>query len=103
MSEPSLIFPPFCLDFVNACLWRGSKRLPLLPKDFVVLHYLATHAGRLVTQAELFKVVWAATVVSPSVLKLCLHRIRRTLGDKATKPRFIETVHRRGYRLIVSV
>jgi DNA-binding winged helix-turn-helix (wHTH) protein/tetratricopeptide (TPR) repeat protein len=74
-----------------------------LPKDFAVLHYLATHAGRLVTQAELFKVVWADTVVSPSVLKLCLHRIRRTLGDKAAKPRFIETVHRRGYRLIVSV
>jgi DNA-binding winged helix-turn-helix (wHTH) protein len=103
MSGPVLIFPPFCLDPLNACLWRGTRRLALMPKDFAVLHYLATHADRLVTQEELLKAVWSDAVVSPGVLKLGLHRIRRVLGDKVAKPRFIETVHRRGYWFIAPV
>jgi predicted ATPase/DNA-binding winged helix-turn-helix (wHTH) protein len=91
------------LDVGNACLWRGRKKLSLLPKDFAVLHYLTMHSGQLVTQEELLKAVWADAVVSTGVLKICLHRIRRTLGDKATKPRFIETAPRRGYRFLPTV
>src|SRR5437667_489437 len=32
-------FPPFCLDVVNMCLWRGTRTITLMPKDFAVLHY----------------------------------------------------------------
>lgn len=71
-----------------------------MPKDFAVLHYLVTHPGQLVTKDELLRAVWAETRVGEAVLKVCMQRIRRALGDKATKPRFIETVHRRGYRFI---
>jgi DNA-binding winged helix-turn-helix (wHTH) protein len=54
----------------------------------------------LVTHEELLKAVWPETVVNPGVLKVCLRRIRRALRDTATAPRFIETLHRRGYRFI---
>ena len=44
--------------------------------------------------------MWSGTTVSDGVLKVCIRRLRRALGDAATQPRFIETVHRRGYRFI---
>jgi DNA-binding winged helix-turn-helix (wHTH) protein/predicted ATPase len=93
-------FPPFRLDPANACLWRGTKRIALPPKDFAVLHYLVIHAGQLVTHAELLKAVWPDAVVSPKGLKAFVRRLRQVLSDHAAKPRFIETVHRRGYRFI---
>lgn len=85
------------LDLVNACLWRGVQRIPLKPKDFSVLRYLAEHAGQLVTKAALLDAVWPGVVVTETVLKACISRLRQALGDQAHAPQFIETVHRRGY------
>jgi DNA-binding winged helix-turn-helix (wHTH) protein len=75
----------------------------LPPKDFVVLYHLVTHAGQLVTHAELLKAAWPNAIVSPKGLKAFVHRLRQKLGDKAAKPRFIETVARQGYRFVAAV
>jgi DNA-binding winged helix-turn-helix (wHTH) protein/tetratricopeptide (TPR) repeat protein len=99
----TLSFPPFTLDLTDATLMRGHKKLAVLPKDFAVLHYLASHAGHLVTKDALLQTVWNETHVSAGVLKTSIERLRRTLGDRATTPRFIETVQRRGYRFIGKV
>ena len=93
-------FPPFRLDLGNECLWRGTQSIALKPKDFAVLQCLVDQPGQLVTKQELLDTVWSGTTVSEGVLKVCVRRIRRALGDAATRPRFIETVHRRGYRFI---
>ena len=74
-----------------------------MPKDFAVLHYLVMHAGQLVTKEELLQTVWVETRVSAGVLKTSIERLRRTLGDSAKTPRFIETVQRRGYRFLPTV
>jgi DNA-binding winged helix-turn-helix (wHTH) protein/predicted ATPase len=103
MSATALTFPPFRLDPDNTCLWRGAKRIALPPKDFAVLHYLVTHAEQIVTHEEILKAVWPDTIVSPKGLKAFILRLRQILGDKAAKPRFIETVHRRGYRFLPAV
>jgi DNA-binding winged helix-turn-helix (wHTH) protein len=96
-------FPPFCLDPFDVCLWQGTDRIALIPKDFAMLAYLATHPQRLISYEELFNAVWKETVVSHGVLKVHLCRIRRALHDDATNPRFIETVPRQGYRFIASL
>src|SRR6266850_667435 len=100
-------FPPFRLDTVNQCLWRGDgvaeERIPLAPKAFDVLRYLVEHPGRLVTQDELFEALWPKTYVQPEVLKSHIAAIRAVLGDDARKPIFIETLSRRGYRFIAAV
>ncbi|HEV8717577.1 MAG TPA: AAA family ATPase, partial [Candidatus Binatia bacterium] len=49
------------------------------------------------------KAVWSDVKVSPGVLKVCLRRIRQALGDSSTKPHFIETKHRQGYRFIAPI
>src|SRR5688572_17825222 len=100
---PILSFGDFQLDAANASLWRGNKKLALMPKDFTLLHYLVAHAGQLVTKEDLLHVVWSETQVSVGVLKNSIERIRRILGDSAKTPRFIETVQRRGYRFIGKV
>src|SRR6267142_3856795 len=100
-------FPPFRLDTVNQCRWRGDgvaeERILLAPKAFGVLQYLVEHPGRLVAHAELLEAVWPKTYVQPEVLKSHIATIRAVLGDDARKPIFIETLSRRGYRFIAPV
>lgn len=84
----------------EACAWLGERRLSLTPKAFAVLCCLIDHAGQLVEKEDLLGAVWAGTVVSDAVLTTCVREIRRRLGERARTPRYIQTVHRRGYRWI---
>jgi DNA-binding winged helix-turn-helix (wHTH) protein/tetratricopeptide (TPR) repeat protein len=99
----SKAFPPFLLDSVNQCLWRDDARISLAPKAFAVLDYLIEHAGRLVSQDELLQELWPETYVQPEVLRKYILDIRRALGDPPKKPRFVETLPKRGYRFIASI
>src|SRR5678815_4533017 len=99
MDRQQLIFGPFRFDETNECLWRGSQAIPLRPKAFAVLKYLISHKGVLVTKQQLLNDVWPKTYVSEAVLKDCIRQLRHALNDDAKTPQFIETSHRRGYRL----
>ena len=98
-------FHPFRLDAVNQCLWRrrdsgDDERIMLPPKAYGVLRCLIERAGRLVTQDELLDAVWPDTHIQPEGLKSQILHIRRILDDDPKRPRFIETLPRRGYRFI---
>jgi DNA-binding winged helix-turn-helix (wHTH) protein len=58
---------------------------------------------QVVEKDEFFRSVWAETVVSDDALAACIQELRRALRDAARKPRYIETVHRRGYRFLPPV
>jgi len=101
-------FPPFHLDTVNQCLWRGwdrtdQERVVLTPRAYALLRYLVEHPGRLLTHAELLDALWPNTHVQPEVLKSHIFEVRTALGDDSKKPLFIETLPRRGYRFIAPV
>jgi DNA-binding winged helix-turn-helix (wHTH) protein len=102
-ADQQLTFAHYRLDLPNAQLWRGNRSIPLTSKAFAVLHYLLEHAGQLVTKAELFDALWPDTVVSDGALTFCIVELRKALGDNAKAPRFIETVHGRGYRFLPAV
>jgi DNA-binding winged helix-turn-helix (wHTH) protein len=93
-------FPPFHLDVADERLWCGDAPVRVRRKTFAVLRYLAQHPNRLVTKAELLQAVWPDTRVTEVVLKVCVRELRAALGDNALTPRFIQTVHGRGYRFI---
>src|SRR5262245_24884713 len=97
-SPESILFPPFRLELIGEQLWHGGDVVALRPKTFAVLRHLAENPGRLVSKDELLDTVWARTAVSDTVLKSCVRELRRALGDDARASRYIETVHRRGYR-----
>ncbi len=104
MQEHRLLsFEPFQLDVRNEQLWRGQEVIRLTNKALAILHYLAERSGQLVTKDELFAAVWPGVVVSDSALVACIGELRRALGDARRTPRFIETVHGRGYRFIASI
>jgi predicted ATPase len=100
--ERQIIFAPFRLNTVNQQLFRGGRRISLRPKSFAVLQYLAERPGHAVTREELLDAIWADVNVSDTALKVCVREIRSALGDDATKPRFIETMPRSGYRFIAT-
>src|SRR6266568_9404341 len=96
-------FGPFTFEPTTGSLWRGGALLPLLPKDASVLAVLVHHAGHIVTKETLLETVWPATYVTETVLKNCIARLRRLLGDDLKTPRYIETRARRGYRFLSAV
>jgi DNA-binding winged helix-turn-helix (wHTH) protein len=67
------------------------------------LTYLVGHAGRLVTQDEIFEALWSETYVNPEVLRKYILGIRKALGDRPDKPEFVEILPKRGYRFIAPV
>jgi DNA-binding winged helix-turn-helix (wHTH) protein len=96
-------FDVYRLDVANEQLWCGEQVLPLTAKALRVLGLLVAHAGQLVSKDTLFEAVWPEAAVSDGVLTNCIGELRRALGDTAQTPRFIQTVHRRGYRFLAPV
>jgi TolB-like protein/Flp pilus assembly protein TadD len=94
-------FGPFLIDRRSACLRREGAMVPLRPKSFDVLVYLAQHPGRLVPKAELIDIVWQNLNVTPNSLVQCIKEIRQALQDDSQA--IIETVSKRGYLFASSV
>lgn len=98
-----ILFPPFRLDPTNERLMRDQDVIPLRPKSFAVLRYLAERPDKLVRKEELIEALWPGIYVTDTLLKGCVTEIRKALGDDPAAPRFIETAHRRGYRFIAPI
>jgi DNA-binding winged helix-turn-helix (wHTH) protein len=98
-----LSFGPYQLDTEKVRLWCDTQPVRLTPKAFQVLCYVVERPGQLVTKEELFRVVWADTVVGDAALTMCIQEIRKALQDNAKSPQYLETVHRQGFRFIAEV
>ena len=57
-------------------------------------------AGQAVTKEELFTAVWPDTVVSDAALTSCIQEVRQALRDNSKSPRYLKTIHRRGFQFI---
>jgi DNA-binding winged helix-turn-helix (wHTH) protein len=94
------MFGAFRIDTTNELLCRGSEIVPLRPKTFALLKYLAQHPGQLVTKKELLETLWPDSHVCDYVLKQGVLEIRKALGDHGKIHKFVETAHCRGYRFV---
>jgi len=81
-------------------LMSGAREVRLTPKALALLSFLAERPGEVVTKEELFGAVWPNATVGDAALVTCIQELRKALGDNARRPRYIETLHRRGYRFI---
>jgi DNA-binding winged helix-turn-helix (wHTH) protein/WD40 repeat protein len=84
-------------------LTRGGDSVQLESKAIDVLLCLVAHAGQVVSKDTLFDTVWQTEFVSDSTLTSRIGELRNALGDDAQSPRYIETIRKRGYRLIADV
>jgi DNA-binding winged helix-turn-helix (wHTH) protein len=87
----------------EGALVRPDAVVHLEPRVTDVLVYLARHAGRVLHKHEILDAVWPDRYVSQSVLTRAIAILRRELGDDAGDPTFIETIPKRGYRLLPPV
>ena len=92
--------PAIRIEAENEWAWCGARRLDLAPRAFAVLRHLVEHQGRLITKEELLTTVWRDAIVSDAALASGIRDLRRALGDSSAAPRYIQTVHRRGFRFI---
>jgi DNA-binding winged helix-turn-helix (wHTH) protein/TolB-like protein len=103
MASPSrLCFDDFELRLDSGELLRdGSPVATLQPQPARVLELLAGRSGEVVSREEIRELVWGESFVDfDASLNFCIKQIRRTLGDSATTPRYLETLPRRGYRFL---
>jgi TolB-like protein/DNA-binding winged helix-turn-helix (wHTH) protein/Flp pilus assembly protein TadD len=103
-AQPShrLRFDEFEIDLRSAELWVRGNRTRLQDQPFQVLRVLLERRGEIVTRDELKQNLWPADtfVDFDDGLNTAVRKIRDALGDSAEKPRFIETIPRRGYRFV---
>lgn len=88
----------------RACrLARDGDDVHIEPKVMQVLVHLADRSGQVVGRRELEELVWTDTVVGYEAVTNAVIKLRKALGDDARHPEIIETIPKRGYRLVAEV
>jgi len=82
---------------------RNGSSTRVEPKVMAVLEYLARRPGQAVGREELEQAVWAGTVVGYDALTGAIQKLRKAFNDDPRQPRIIETLSKKGYRLIAAV
>jgi cholera toxin transcriptional activator len=112
MSIPSpnrgaklLRFSVFEVDLDAGELRKNGARIRLQEQPLQVLITLLQNAGQVVTRENLRQTIWRADtfVDFDHSLNTAVNKIRESLGDSASSPRFVETLARRGYRFLAPV
>jgi DNA-binding winged helix-turn-helix (wHTH) protein len=100
-----LRFDVYALDLRAGELFKSGRKIKLQEQPFRILTLLLEHPGELVTREELRQRLWSEDtfVDFEHSLNTAIKKLRRALGDEAGKPRFVETLPRRGYRFVGSV
>jgi TolB-like protein/DNA-binding winged helix-turn-helix (wHTH) protein/Tfp pilus assembly protein PilF len=100
-----LRFAAFEIDLQAHELLRNGRAVKVAPQALRLLEFLASHPGRLVSREEIRKEIWSDTtfVDFEQGINKSVRQIRDALNDDADKPRFVETLPRRGYRFIANI
>jgi DNA-binding winged helix-turn-helix (wHTH) protein len=98
-------FGAFEADAATGELRRQGMRVRLHAQPFQVLVMLVERAGEVVTREEISRELWpeGTFVDYEHGVNSAVNRVREALGDKASSPRFVETLARRGYRFVAPV
>ena len=84
-------------------LTRGATTVHVELRVMDVLVHLAIHTSELVTRKQLIESVWGTAFIADNTLTHAIAELRSALDDDARNPTYIETFHRRGYRLLARV
>jgi len=104
-SQGIIRFDAFKVDLHSGDLRKRGMRIKLQVQPFQVLQILLENAGAVVTREELQKRIWPADtfIDFDQGLNSAVKKLREALGDDVEKPRFVETLSKRGYRFIARV
>jgi TolB-like protein/Tfp pilus assembly protein PilF len=103
LGSSRIAFGEYQFDRDAGQLWRGGEEIKLAPRASALLAALAERSTQVVTKKELIDRLWDGRAVGDDALTSCVLELRRALGDDPRNPRFVETRHRLGYRLLLPV
>jgi DNA-binding winged helix-turn-helix (wHTH) protein len=104
MTEISrLIIGAWSVDPAACRIVAGGEQRVLEPKVMDLLVLLASEPNRVFSREELHGHLWPDVTVGDDSLARCVFKLRKALSDDAEAPRFVETITKRGYRLIAPV
>lgn len=82
---------------------QGGEVVQLEPRVMEVLAFLASRPGQPTAKRDVIDAVWRTEFVAENTLTSAVADLRRVLGDDARSPRYIETISKRGYRVVAEV
>lgn len=103
MDADRFRFDAFLLEPGDRRLSCDGTRVDLNARYLDALALLVREGGHLVSKDRFMDEVWRGVPVTDEALTQCIRTLRRQLGDDASRPRFIETVPKYGYRFIAAV
>ena len=101
--EPDFFVADWRVRPALGTLERGGACVSIEPRAMQVLSCLARHAPEVVSKQRLIREVWDEAFVTDEVLSHSVWELRKALGDEAKKPRYIQTIAKKGYRLLAEV
>ncbi len=102
-TKQTISFGDICVDTRTSLVFKAGIPVQLEPKGLRLLTFLIENRERLVEKSEILDAVWRGTVVTEYALTGAIAKLRKAIGDDKKTPRYIQTVHTRGYRFIAAV
>jgi DNA-binding winged helix-turn-helix (wHTH) protein len=104
-SSGKALFGPFELDIGSGELHKRGRKVRLPEQAVQILTMLVDRPAEVITREEIRRRLWpnGTLVEFEHSINAAIKKLRFALGDSAETPRYVETIPRRGYRLIVSV
>src|SRR5271169_2746671 len=98
-----LSFDDVQVELRTGLVFKAGSPVELEPKGYKLLIFLIENRDRLVEKGEILDVVWEGTTVTEYALTGAIAKLRKAIGDDTKTPKYIQTVHTRGYRFIAAM
>ena len=102
-NQDRLVIDGWLVDVESHRIACDGVEQKLEPRSMELLVYLASRAGQVVSRADIEQQVWRGRVVGYEALSGSIAKIRKAFGDTNRQHRIIETIPKKGYRLLVTV
>lgn len=98
-------FGEYILDVEHSRLLNASDNSEILiePKIFELLLLFVERPNAIISRQNILDQLWAGSVVTDNAINKLIGNLRKLLGDDAKRPHYIQTVPKRGYRLVCDV
>src|SRR5437588_1929167 len=102
-NSPAFLFDDVRVEPVTFQGFKAGQVISLEPETLRLLLFLIENRGRLIEKEEILDAIWPETHVTENALTREIGKLRKTLGDDPKAPKYIQTVHTRGYRFIAEL
>jgi len=102
-NKHKFTFTGFIVDAKASLIIKNGQEKRIEAKVMSLLVLLASNAGEVVTRKEILAGVWPDVIVGEEIIAQIIYSLRNALGDDAKRPKYIETIPKKGYRFIAEV